>query len=185
MRLRSRLRLRLRSTPMRHSLASLALVLLVLPAAACGKKDKPAPPPPPAPAAPAKPLPPDDSACKLLPKDDAARWFGRAVGDGIPGPGGGPVVCTYMADSPPGSVRIEIVASGDDGLGASLKSKLYGAEPVQMPGIGTRAYRSDAGGAFGVLAKGKFVSVVATSSDNQLPAAPAAEKLAQLLVNRL
>ena len=167
--------------PQPRLIATAATLVLALVAACGDKKQPPAPPPP----EPPKLAPLDDSACKLLLKDDAARLLARPVEDGTPLANPGGAECKYTATGTSGTVDILVSANGQDALGANLKSELLGKEPVQLPGIGTRAYRSDTGFAVGVLAKGKFAYVVAASADHTGPTPAAAEKLAQLLANRM
>ena len=159
--------------------AALAIAL----ATACSKKADP--PPAPAPAAP-KLAPPDDRACKLVWRDDASRLLGHPVGDGAIGTKPGPdAECHYTSTSPAGAVDVFVYADGEGALRTNLGGGPLGKDPVQMPGIGTRAYRNEGGTAFGMLAKGMFVLVTATSSDPTGPSAANAQALATLLANRL
>jgi len=152
-------------------------------ASACSKKaDPPAAPPAPDP----KAAPPDDSACKLVSRDDAARLLGHPVGDGAIGTKPGPdAECHFTAASPAGAVDVFVFADGQGALRTNLAGGPLGKDPLQMPGIGTRAYRNEAGTAFGMLAKGKYVLVTATSSDHTGPSAANAQALATLLANRM
>ncbi len=152
-------------------------------AAGCGSKKDP--PPPPVPAQPVE-LAPDDSACKLVTKEDAAKLLGHPVGDGAIGKKRDPAECVYKSDSPAGSsVSVMVYSDGQEGLRRTLKAELLGKDPVQLPGIGQRAYRTADGTRFGMLAKGKFVFVSALSADSTGPSAASAEGLVGVLANRL
>jgi predicted small lipoprotein YifL len=139
----------------------LHVAALLVALTACGKKTD-APPPPPATVAPAAL---DDSACKLVSRDDALRMLGHPVDAGtVIKPIVPAAKCFYKADNPAdGAVEVLLFKDGADAMGTTLKEHAFGDEPVQMPGIGTRAYRTEDSKSFGILAKGKFIVVSATS----------------------